>query len=160
MNNLTFGNDDCQYYETICSGAPAGCDAHGGFDGSAAVHTHMTNTRLTDPEILEQRYPVILNEFSIRRHSGGKGQFNAGDGVFRSIRFLTEMQSSILSDHRRVAPFGTNGAQPGELGKNWIVRADASIELLDGCAHVNVNKGDSININTPTGGGFNKTKPT
>ena len=152
MNNLTFGNDDCQYYETICSGAPAGP----GFNGAAAVHTHMTNTRLTDPEILEHRYPVILDEFSIRRESGGKGQWNAGDGIFRSIRFLQDMEFSILSDHRRVPPFSINGGEPGEIGKNWIKRSNSSVEELDGCAQALVGVDDSINIQTPTGGGFGK----
>ncbi len=153
MNNLTFGNEYYQYYETICSGAPAGP----GFDGASAVHTHMTNTRLTDPEILEHRYPVILDEFSIRRGSGGKGEWQAGDGVFRRIRFLEEMECSILSDHRKVAPFGVNGGDPGQIGKNWIERADKSIEELGGCAQTSVNIDDSINIQTPTGGGFGKT---
>lgn len=152
MNNLTFGNDDCQYYETICSGAPAGP----GFNGASAVHTHMTNTRLTDPEILEHRYPVILDEFSIRRGSGGKGQWTAGDGIFRSIRFLADMEFSILSDHRRVPPFGMNGGESGEIGKNWIKRANAKIEDLEGCAQAIVGINDSINIQTPTGGGFGK----
>ena len=152
MNNLTFGNDDCQYYETICSGAPAGP----GFDGAAAVHTHMTNTRLTDPEILEHRYPVILDEFSIRRGSGGKGEWNAGDGIFRSIRFLKKMEFSILSDHRRVPPFGINGGDSGEIGKNWIKRANLMVEELEGCAQAKVDINDSINIQTPTGGGFGK----
>ncbi len=153
MNNLTFGNDDCQYYETICSGAPAGP----GFNGVAAVHTHMTNTRLTDPEILEHRYPVILDEFSIRRGSGGKGNWSAGDGIFRSIRFLRDMEFSILSDHRRVPPFGMNGGDSGEIGKNWIQRANSMVEELDGCAQAQVGIGDSINIQTPTGGGFGKS---
>ena len=153
MNNLTFGNDDCQYYETICSGAPAGP----GFDGASAVHTHMTNTRLTDPEILEHRYPVILEEFSIRRGSGGKGKWTAGDGIFRSIRFLENMEFSILSDHRIVPPFGMNGGESGQIGKNWIKRADSKIEGLDGCAQAQVSINDSINIQTPTGGGFGKT---
>lgn len=154
MNNLTFGDDECQYYETICSGAPAGP----GFDGVAAVHTHMTNTRLTDPEILEHRYPVILDEFSIRRNSGGRGKWDAGDGVFRSIRFLKEMEFSILSDHRRVPPFGLNGGEPGEVGKNWIKRANSQVEELDGCAQAQVGVDDSINIKTPTGGGFGSGK--
>ena len=152
MNNLTFGNDDCQYYETICSGAPAGP----GFNGVAAVHTHMTNTRLTDPEILEHRYPVVLDEFSIRRGSGGKGEWAAGDGIFRSIRFLQEMEFSILSDHRRIPPFGTNGGEPGETGTNWIKRANSVVEELEGCAQAQVGINDSINIQTPTGGGFGK----
>jgi len=152
MNNLTFGDDEHQYYETICSGSSAGS----GFDGVAAVHTHMTNTRMTDPEILEQRYPVVLDEFSIRRNSGGCGKWNAGDGVFRRIRFLQEMELSILSDHRRVPPFGVMGGGVGELGKNWIERADSSIEKLKGCAHTKLDVGDAINISTPTGGGFGK----
>lgn len=152
MNNLTFGDDDCQYYETICSGAPAGP----GFNGAAAVHTHMTNTRLTDPEILEHRYPVVLDEFSIRRGSGGKGQWNAGDGIKRRIRFLKDMEFSILSDHRRVPPFGSNGGEAGQIGKNWVERADSMVEELQGCAQAQVKVGDAINICTPTGGGFGK----
>ena len=152
MNNLTFGDSECQYYETICSGAPAGP----GFHGAAAVHTHMTNTRLTDPEILESRYPVMLDEFSIRRNSGGKGQWNAGDGVKRRIRFLKEMELSILSDHRNIAPPGTAGGKEGEKGRNWMVRADSRVEELGGCAQAQVSTGDTINISTPTGGGFGK----
>lgn len=154
MNNLTFGDDEYQYYETICSGAPAGPD----FDGASAVHTHMTNTRLTDPEILESRYPVMLDEFSIRRGSGGKGKHNAGDGVLRKIRFLKEMSLSVLSDHRRIAPFGSNGGGDGEIGRNWIVRADSTIETLDSCAQADIKTGDTIVISTPTGGGFGKTE--
>lgn len=150
MNNLTFGNDQYQYYETICSGAPAGP----GFDGAAAVHTHMTNTRLTDPEILEQRYPVLLDEFSIRRGSGGRGRWSAGDGVIRRITFLEQMECSILSDHRRIPPFGVNGGEDGETGRNWIVRRDQTVVELGGCAHASVGAGDQINIQTPTGGGF------
>ena len=150
MNNLTFGNDKYQYYETICSGSPAGP----GFSGTSAVHTHMTNTRLTDPEIMEQRYPVVLDRFSVRRNSGGHGKWNAGDGILRRIRFLEEMECSILSDHRRIAPFGINGGESGETGKNWIERLDGSIENLAGCGQALVYPGDSVNISTPTGGGF------
>lgn len=150
MNNLTFGNDRYQYYETICSGAPAGP----GFDGADAVHTHMTNTRLTDPEILEHRYPVVLDGFKIDRGSGGKGRWSAGDGVHRQIRFLEDMECSILSDHRRVPPFGLNGGNPGRTGQNWIVRRDGTCEQLGGCAHTEVRRGDVIHIKTPTGGGF------
>jgi 5-oxoprolinase (ATP-hydrolysing) len=150
MNNLTFGDDDCQYYETICSGAPAGP----GFNGAAAVHTHMTNTRLTDPEILESRYPVMLEEFSIRRKSGGQGKWNAGDGIYRRIRFLKSMECSILSDHRRVPLFGTAGGEVGEIGRNWVERADSRIDELGGCAQTVMSAGDTINISTPTGGGF------
>jgi 5-oxoprolinase (ATP-hydrolysing) len=152
MNNLTFGNNNYQYYETICSGSPAG----DGFDGTAAVHTHMTNTRMTDPEVMEQRYPVILDEFSIRRGSGGKGKWSAGDGIYRKIRFDEAMSCSILSDHRLVAPVGFNGGDSGEVGKNWIERADKSTLELGGCGHADVNVGDSINIVSPTGGGFGK----
>lgn len=150
MNNLTFGNDRYQYYETICSGAPAGP----GFDGAAAVHTHMTNTRLTDPEILEQRYPVMLEQFTVDRNSGGRGRWSAGDGLTRSIRFLEDMECSILSEHRQTAPFGLDGGGAGRVGRNWIVRLDRGVEELGGCAHAHVSKGDVINIQTPTGGGF------
>jgi len=152
MNNLTFGNEKYQYYETICSGSPAGQ----GFNGTAAVHTHMTNTRMTDPEIMEQRYPVILQEFSIRRGSGGKGQWNAGDGIYRRIRFEEAMSCSILSEHRLIAPFGVNGGESGQVGRNWIERKDKAIVELSSCGHADVDAGDSVNIISPTGGGFGK----
>ena len=116
MNNLNFGNARYQYYETICSGSPAGP----GFNGTDAVHTHMTNTRLTDPEVLEFRYPVVLEDFHIRKGSGGRGKWHAGDGIRRTIRFLEKMECTILSGHRRVRPFGLGGrrSRPGrrELG--------------------------------------------
>jgi 5-oxoprolinase (ATP-hydrolysing) len=150
MNNLTFGNERYQYYETICSGSPAGPD----FNGVAAVHTHMTNTRMTDPEIMEQRYPILLQEFKIDRNSGGLGQWNAGDGITRRIRFLENMQCSILSGHRKLAPYGLNGGESGRIGQNWITRSDGSIEDLGGCGHSEVQAGDTINIVSPTGGGF------
>ncbi|WP_394729192.1 hydantoinase B/oxoprolinase family protein [Altererythrobacter sp. GH1-8] len=150
MNNLTFGNARYQYYETICSGAPAGP----GFDGAAAVHTHMTNTRLTDPEVLEHRFPVMLDEFRIDRGSGGKGEWNAGDGITRRIRFLEDMECAILSDHRRVAPVGLMGGEAGRIGRNSILRADGSREDLTGCGEAQVFPGDSVEIVTPTGGGF------
>ena len=115
MNNLTFGNDRYQYYETICSGAPAGISSDGiGFDGADAVHTHMTNSRLTDPEILEFRFPVLLEDFHIREGSGGKGKWHAGDGTERTLRFLEEMDCAILSSHRQVPPHGLEGGEPGE----------------------------------------------
>ncbi|WP_289028272.1 hydantoinase B/oxoprolinase family protein [uncultured Paraglaciecola sp.] len=154
MNNLTFGNQKYQYYETICSGSPAGP----GFDGVAAVHTHMTNTRMTDPEIMEQRYPVILEEFSIRRGSGGKGKWNAGDGIYRKIRFEDEMECSILSEHRKYPPFGVKGGQPGQIGCNWIERKNGDREMLGGCGHAKVLPGDSVNIESPTGGGYGEVK--
>jgi 5-oxoprolinase (ATP-hydrolysing) len=150
MNNLTFGNARTQYYETICSGAPAGP----GFDGAAAVQTHMTNSRLTDPEVLELRYPVLLERFEIRRGSGGKGRWRAGDGTLRVIRFLEQMECAILSGFRRMRPFGTNGGEPGEAGANSIRRKDGGVEGLSACAQVTLDPGDAIIIKTPTGGGY------
>jgi 5-oxoprolinase (ATP-hydrolysing) len=150
MNNLTFGNQRAQYYETICSGAPAGP----GFDGAAAVQTHMTNSRLTDPEVLELRYPVLLERFEIRRGSGGKGRWRAGDGTLRVIRFLERMECAILSGFRRMRPFGTKGGKPGEPGANSVRRKDGRFETLEGCAQVTLDPGEAIIIETPTGGGF------
>jgi 5-oxoprolinase (ATP-hydrolysing) len=150
MNNLTFGNERTQYYETICSGAPAGP----GFDGVAAVQTHMTNSRLTDPEVLELRYPVLLERFEIRRGSGGKGQWRAGDGTLRIIRFLERMDCAILSGFRKVRPFGLFGGEPGERGENWVRRRDGRLERLAACAQTTLEAGETIVIKTPTGGGF------
>jgi 5-oxoprolinase (ATP-hydrolysing) len=150
MNNLTFGNARTQYYETICSGAPAGP----GFDGAAAVQTHMTNSRLTDPEVLELRYPVLLERFEIRRGSGGKGKWRAGDGTLRVIRFLERMQCAILSGFRHMRPFGTNGGAPGEAGANFVRRIDGRMESLDACAQTVLEPGEAISIRTPTGGGY------
>jgi 5-oxoprolinase (ATP-hydrolysing) len=154
MNNLTFGNASLQYYETICSGAPAGYDAEGrGFDGAAGVHVHMTNTRLTDPEILELRYPVVLEEFSIRRGSGGKGRWHSGDGTRRVIRFREPMSAAILSGYREVAPPGLDGGEPGERGRNGVRRLDGRIEQLGGCAETTLAAAEALIIETPTGGG-------
>lgn len=150
MNNLTFGNAEYQYYETICSGAPAGP----GFDGADAIHTHMTNSRLTDPEILELRYPVLLEDFHIRKGSGGKGRWQAGDGTERTIRFLEAMECAILSGHRRVRPFGLKGGGPGGLGVNMVRRRDGSCEIQPGCCQVRLEAGDAIVLRTPTGGGY------
>jgi len=150
MNNLTFGNERVQYYETLCSGAPAGP----GFSGVAAVHVHMTNTRLTDPEILELRYPVLVEEFSIRRGSGGKGKWSSGDGTRRVIRFLERMDCAILSGYREVRPFGLDGGEPGEVGENLVRRRDGRLERLDGCDQTVVEAGEAIIVVTPTGGGF------
>ncbi|MBI0534740.1 5-oxoprolinase [Roseomonas sp. KE2513] len=150
MNNLTFGNDTYQYYETICSGAPAG----EGFDGVPGVQTHMTNSRLTDPEILETRFPVVLEEFSLRSGSGGRGQWNAGDGTRRTIRFLEDMEVAILSGHREVPPPGLFGGEPGELGRNLVRRLNGSDEVLPGCARSALRAGEAVTIVTPTGGGF------
>lgn len=150
MNNLTFGNASSQYYETICSGAPAGP----GFDGVSGVHTNMTNTRLTDPEVLEARFPVVLEEFSLRRDSGGRGQWNAGDGVRRVIRFEDDVDCAILSGNRVVRPFGVAGGEPGALGRNLLRHRDGRLEELSSCVQLALQKGDAIIIETPTGGGF------
>jgi 5-oxoprolinase (ATP-hydrolysing) len=152
MNNLNFGNARYQYYETICSGSPAGP----GFPGTDAVHTHMTNTRLTDPEVLEFRYPVVLEDFHIRAGSGGSGKWNAGDGVRRTIRFLETMECTILSGHRRVRPFGLAGGEPGQIGENWVRRTDGRMERLQGADATTVEAGDAIIIQTPTAGGYGK----
>jgi 5-oxoprolinase (ATP-hydrolysing) len=150
MNNLNFGNETYQYYETICSGSPAGP----GFPGTDAVHTHMTNTRLTDPEILEFRYPVVLEDFRIRKDSGGRGRWNAGDGIRRTIRFLERMDCTILSGHRRVRPFGLAGGEAGQAGENSVRRKDGRIEKLEGCDATVLDPGEAIIIQTPTAGGY------
>jgi 5-oxoprolinase (ATP-hydrolysing) len=150
MNNLNFGNDRYQYYETICSGSPAGP----GFDGTDAVHTHMTNTRLTDPEVLEFRYPVVLEDFHIRTGSGGRGKWSAGDGVRRTIRFLERMECTILSGHRRVPPFGLAGGDDGQIGENWVRRNDGRMERLQGADATVLDAGEAVIIQTPTAGGY------
>lgn len=152
MNNLNFGNKKYQYYETICSGSPAGP----GFPGTDAVHTHMTNTRLTDPEVLEFRYPVVLEDFHIRTGSGGKGQWHAGDGIRRTIRFLEKMECTILSGHRRVPPFGLAGGEPGQVGENWARRKDGTMEKLQGCDETVIDAGEAVIIQPPTAGGYGK----
>jgi 5-oxoprolinase (ATP-hydrolysing) len=154
MNNLTFGNARYQYYETICSGAPAGR----GFNGASGVHTHMTNSRLTDPEVLESRFPVVLEDFHIRRGSGGKGHWRAGDGAMRKLRFRERMDLALLTGHRRVANFGMEGGATGELGRNFVERNDGRIEELEGCAQTVLEAGERIVIVTPTGGGWGKAK--
>ncbi|KAB7738899.1 5-oxoprolinase [Parvibaculum sedimenti] len=155
MNNLTFGNAQYQYYETICGGAGAGPE----FDGASAVHTHMTNSRLTDPEVLEWRFPVLLEDFSIRRGSGGAGRHRGGDGATRRIRFREKMTASILSTHRIVPPFGLAGGEHAALGENAIRRADGHEEILEGSAQAELEAGDAIIIRTPGGGGFGSAKP-
>ena len=150
MNNLNFGNARYQYYETICSGSPAGP----GFPGTDAVHTHMTNTRLTDPEVLEFRYPVLLEDFHIRKGSGGRGRWSAGDGIVRTIRFLERMECTILSGHRRVPPFGLAGGEDGQVGENAVRRKDGSIHKLAGCDATVLEAGEAIIIRTPTAGGY------
>jgi 5-oxoprolinase (ATP-hydrolysing) len=150
MNNFTFGDDRYQYYETICGGSGAGPD----FDGTAAVHTHMTNSRLTDPEVLEWRYPVLLESHRINRGSGGAGRHRGGDGTIRRVRFLEPMSAALLSNHRIVAPFGLAGGAPGACGRQWVERADGRREQLAGCAKTEVAPGDVFVIQTPAGGGF------
>ncbi|MCU0804001.1 MAG: hydantoinase B/oxoprolinase family protein [Burkholderiales bacterium] len=159
MNNFTFGNDRHQYYETICGGSGAGrVDAADGppcgFDGTEAVHTHMTNTRLTDPEVLEWRFPVVLESFSIRRGSGGSGRWRGGDGVVRRVRFRERMTAAILSGHRRVPPYGMAGGRSGALGRNYVERADGTCVELGGADKAEMNVGDVFVIETPGGGGY------
>ncbi|HEX9176430.1 MAG TPA: hydantoinase B/oxoprolinase family protein [Mycobacterium sp.] len=150
MNNVTFGNERHQYYETVGSGSGAG----DGFDGASVVQTHMTNSRLTDPEVLEWRFPVLLREFAIRRDSGGAGRWHGGDGAVRRIEFTEPMTVSTLSGHRRVAPYGMAGGSPGELGRNRVERADGSTVELAGCDSADVRPGDTLVIETPGGGGY------
>ena len=152
MNNLTFGNDTYQYYETLCSGSPAGP----GFNGTDGVHVHMTNSRLTDPEILEFRFPVLLEDFHIRKDSGGKGKWTAGDGTERTIRFLEGMDCAILASHRLLPPHGLEGGEPGQVGKTTVRRNDGSVELLDGCDQTFIHAGEAVTVTTPTAGGFGK----
>jgi 5-oxoprolinase (ATP-hydrolysing) len=152
MNNLNFGNAQYQYYETICSGSPAGP----GFPGTDAVQTHMTNTRLTDPEVLESRYPVLLEDFHIRRNSGGRGKWSAGDGVSRAIRFLEKMECTILSGHRRVRPFGLAGGDSGQVGENFVRRKDGRLKKLHACDATVIDASEAVIIQTPTAGGYGK----
>jgi 5-oxoprolinase (ATP-hydrolysing) len=150
MNNFLFGDSTRQYYETICGGAGAG--PH--FAGTSAVHTHMTNTRMTDPEIMELRYPVRVEEFSIRKNSGGAGQFPGGNGAIRKIRFLETMTATIVASRRTIAPFGLAGGAPGAMGTQHIERADGTIEPLAGSAAAELQPGDAFVIATPGGGGY------
>jgi N-methylhydantoinase B len=148
MNNFTFGNEHYQYYETICGGSGAG----DGFNGTDAVQTHMTNSLLTDPEVLESRYPVILESFSIRE--GSKGKYSGGNGVIRKVRFLESMTAGILSSHRVVPPFGLNNGDAGKVGNNYVIRQDQTREVLDSTATVVMQPGDTFVIETPGGGGW------
>lgn len=150
MNNFTFGNDRHQYYETIAGGSGAGPD----YDGAPVVQTHMTNSRLTDPEILESRFPVLLEEFSIRAGSGGTGRHRGGDGGLRRVRFLESMQAGILSNRRIVPPFGLAGGAPGDVGRNRVERADGRIETLGSTDGAALEPGDVFIIETPGGGGY------
>ncbi|CRH14302.1 5-oxoprolinase [Mycobacterium tuberculosis] len=150
MNNVTFGNERHQYYETVGSGSGAG----DGYHGASVVQTHMTNSRLTDPEVLEWRYPVLLREFAVRQGSGGAGRWRGGDGAVRRLEFTEPMTVSTLSGHRRVRPYGMAGGSPGELGRNRVERADGSTVELAGCGSTHVEPGDTLVIETPGGGGY------
>jgi 5-oxoprolinase (ATP-hydrolysing) len=150
MNNVTFGNERHQYYETIGSGS----GASEGFAGESVVQTHMTNSRLTDPEVLEWRFPVLLEEFAIRSGSGGAGRWRGGDGAIRRIRFREPMTVSFLSGHRRVRPYGLAGGVPGALGRNRVLRTDGSILELAGADTADLRPGDQVEVQTPGGGGY------
>ena len=152
MNNFTFGNERHQYYETIAGGSGAGPD----FDGTSAVQTHMTNSRLTDPEILEARLPVRLDQFAIRRGSGGAGAHKGGDGVIRAVTFLEPMRANILANRRRVPPRGIKGGADAQAGRNWVERTDGSVEMLTATDSAEVQPGDRFVIETPGGGGFGR----
>lgn len=152
MNNFTFGDERYQYYETVAGGSGAGR----GFDGADAVQTHMTNSRLTDPEVLEWRFPVLLESFEIRRGSGGAGRWRGGDGSVRRVLFLQSMVAAILSEHRRVAPPGMAGGFPGLTGRNWVRRADGGTVELGGCGQIQMHSGDCFVIETPGGGGYGR----
>jgi 5-oxoprolinase (ATP-hydrolysing) len=152
MNNFLFGDATRQYYETICGGTGAGP----GFDGTSAIQTHMTNTRMTDPEVLELRYPVQLELFGIRRGSGGAGRWHGGDGAMRRVRFLEPMTAVIVSSRRNVAPFGLEGGADGAVGRQWVDRADGTREVLTGTDSAELRPGDVFVIETPGGGGYGR----
>lgn len=152
MNNVLFGDGAFGYYETLCGGAGAGP----GFAGASAVHTHMTNTRITDPEVLERRFPVRLERFAIRQGSGGQGRFSGGDGAIREIRFLRPLELSILSQHRLEAPFGAQGGSPGKTGRQRLLRATGENVELPGIAQATVEAGDLLIVETPGGGGWGR----
>jgi 5-oxoprolinase (ATP-hydrolysing) len=154
MNNLTFGNAQHQYYETICGGAGAGPT----FAGASAVHTAMTNSRMTDPEVLEARYPVRVCEFSVRRGSGGNGRYRGGDGVMRKLEFLEPMQAAILSNNRTTQPRGQSGGEPGQAGRNAVLHPDGSLTEHGPVAEFEVEPGDILIIETPGGGGWGKSE--
>ncbi len=152
MNNFTFGNERHQYYETVCGGTGAGP----GFNGASAVQSHMTNSRLTDPEVLEWRFPVRVEDFRIRPHSGGAGRWHGGNGVIRRIRFLEPMTAAILSGHRRIPPHGLAGGESAQVGHNTVERANGQIEALPSTAELMMKAGDVFVIATPGGGGYGK----
>ena len=153
MNNFLFGDATRQYYETICGGTGAGP----GFDGVSAIQTHMTNTRMTDPEVLELRYPVRLEHFGIRKGSGGAGRWHGGDGSVRRVRFLEPMTAVIVSSRRNVAPFGLEGGADGAPGRQWVERADGTRETLTGTDSAELRPGDAVTVETPGGGGYGRS---
>ncbi|MCP4663240.1 MAG: hydantoinase B/oxoprolinase family protein [bacterium] len=150
MNNVLFGNQRFGYYETVCGGAGAGPS----FAGAGAVHTHMTNTRITDPEVMESRYPVRLERFAVRRGSGGRGRYRGGDGVIREMTFLEPVALSLLSQHRTQAPYGVAGGEPGAVGRQRLVRPDGEVRELRGCDQADIEAGDRLILETPGGGGW------
>jgi 5-oxoprolinase (ATP-hydrolysing) len=152
MNNVLFGNDRFGYYETVCGGAGAGP----GFHGASAIHTHMTNTRITDPEVMEHRYPVRLERFAIRAGSGGAGRYRGGDGAVRELTFLAPMSLSILSQHRVEAPYGMDGGEPGLRGRQRLVRNTGETEDLASVDGREVHAGDRLILETPGGGGWGR----
>ena len=160
MNNLLFGRAASKerpgfgYYETVCGGAGAGP----GFAGASAVHTHMTNTRITDPEVIEERFPVRLLRFAIRRGSGGKGEFPGGDGVIRELEFLEPLDLSLITSRRVTDPYALAGGSPGMRGLNTLIRQDGRRESLPPMAQVPVTKGDRLVLETPGGGGYGRQK--
>jgi 5-oxoprolinase (ATP-hydrolysing) len=155
MNNFTFGDETRQYYETLCGGAGATATA----PGANAVHTHMTNSRLTDPEILERRFPVRLETFHIRHGSGGTGAMRGGDGAVRRIHFLAPMQAALLSTRREHAPKGAAGGGDGLTGRQRLILADGEVKELNGCFAIKVAPSETIEIETPGGGGFGAPRP-
>ncbi len=154
MNNFTFGNEAYQYYETIAGGSGAGP----GFNGTSVIQTHMTNSRMTDPEVMETRFPVIVEEFSIRKGSGGAGEWTGGDGATRRIRFREPMAANILANRRQIAPKGLAGGQDAAPGRNWVERADGSVERLAATGSANLAAGDAFVIETPGGGGYGEVE--
>jgi 5-oxoprolinase (ATP-hydrolysing) len=156
MNNLTFGTDDVEngfgYYETICGGSGAG----NGWNGTSGVHTNMTNTRITDPEVLERRYPVILHQFCLRPNSGGEGLYHGGDGIIRDIEFSLPLKVSILSERRAFQPYGLEGGECGKRGENLWIKKDGRVVNLGGKNTARMSKGDRIVIKSPGGGGWGK----
>jgi len=150
MNNVTIGNERHQYYETVASGSGAG----EGFAGTSVVQTHMTNSRLTDPEVLEWRYPIRVERYEIRRGSGGAGRWPGGDGGRRELRFAEPVTVTTLAGHRRVPPYGMAGGSPGALGRHWLRHPDGSVTPMQGCDSVQAAAGDVFVIETPGGGGY------